>query len=196
MADQETFQERLLRIAAEKESGPVTENKSAKREKYSAAGIPSMRENILYPLSFVRAVFVGVIAVFVSRFIRYHLAGGSLAGSQESADLVMMIDGIIAVGAGFALKELFKISDKSLQLAQTVGVFMMIVLMHNLVHMVPGLFGMIFSPEWVQDVLTTTEPKSILFRGVTFLLGDPVATSAVPSMGTPITGSPIALQEN
>lgn len=179
MGEQETFQERLARIAAEK-AGAQENSGGKKRSTHSAAGIPSFRENIGYPLSFVRAALVGMVAVFLSRYIRFQLTGGTLSGGAEGADIFMMIDGAIAASAGFALKEVFRIQDKTLQMAQTVGVVMMLLLMHNLVHIAPNLFANVFSPEWTQDVLDTSEPNSVLFRGVSFMLtGDPVQSRQI-----------------
>ena len=181
MSGQESFQERLERLAAEKGANdPERKSRSVKR---AEAGLPTMGENIRYPLLFVWAAIVGMIAVFLSRYIRFHLTGGSLSGG-ENADMVMMIDGAIAAGAGFALKNLLAIEDKSLQFAQSVGVVIMVLGMHNLVHLAPKAFSVIFSPEWTQEVLQYTEPKSLLFAGVTYRLtgGDGRPDVTFPSM--------------
>lgn len=181
MSGQESFQERLTRLAAEKETAEP--QKKSRRVKRAEAGLPSMSENIRYPMLFVWAAVVGMIAVFLSRYIRFHLTGGSLSGG-ENADMVMMIDGAIAAGTGFALKNMLSIEDKSLQFAQTVGVVIMVLGMHNLVHMAPKAFSVIFSPEWTEEVLLTTEPKSLLFAGVTYRLagGDGRPNVRFPSM--------------
>ena len=183
VSGQESFQERLERLAAEK--GAAEPQEKSRRVTRAEAGLPSMSENIRYPLLFVWAAIVGMIAVFLSRYIRFHLTGGSLSGG-ENADMVMMIDGAIAAGTGFALKNLLSIEDKSLQFAQTVGVVIMVLAMHNLVHLAPKAFSVVFSPEWTQDVLETTEPKSLLFAGVTYRLagGDGRPDITFPSMSS------------
>ncbi len=168
MNGHESFQERIARLAAEKEA--CEPQKKNWRTKRAEAGIPSLTENIRYPLMIMWAAFVGMVAVFLSRYIRFHLTGGGLTGG-ENADIVMMIDGGIAVVAGFALKQLLSIENKTLQLAQTVGVGIMILTMHNLVHLSPAVFSTVFSPEWTEEVIESTEPKSLLFMGVTYRLG-------------------------
>lgn len=168
MGEQDNFQDRLSRISDER-----TRMKDAKggkeKPKRAAAGLPDYRDSLRYPLSIIWAFVVGLIAVFAARYIRYHLTGGSLSGG-DSADITMIIDAGIAGATGFALKGLLSLESKTLQLAQNIGVAVMVVMMHNLVHIAPAPFSWMFSPEWVRDVEQTTEPKSILFRGVTFLL--------------------------
>lgn len=125
------------------------------------------RENIRYPATIVGAFVLGLIAVFMARYVRFHLGAGGLAG--ENADFFMLLDGALAVGTGFALKMLFRLEGKEFQTAQTAGVFAMVCTMHNLVHWAPDEFSLIFSPEWTEMVVETTEPKSILFRGNSFV---------------------------
>ena len=160
----------MARIAKEKNAD--IPQKKTRKSKRAEAGLPSFSENIRYPLMIVWAAILGMIAVFLSRYIRFHLTGGSLTGG-ENAEMIMIIDGIIAAGGVFALKQLFAMDDKTLQFSQSVGVLIMVLGMHNLVHAFPKVFTTVFSSEWTQEVLETTEPKSILFRGVSFVLGEP-----------------------
>lgn len=64
---------------------------------------PSVWDNAKYPSTIVMAFALGLFAVALSRYIRYHLHGGSLTG--EDADLIMMIDGGLAAMAGFAIRQ-------------------------------------------------------------------------------------------
>lgn len=131
---------------------------------------PDILDNILYPMSIIGAFLVGVFAVFLTRFIRFHMMGGELTG--ENADLWMIVDGVIAVGIVIALRSVFRFGGKALETAKTVGIIAMILTMHNFVHIVPGFFGAVFSPEWAQQIIDTTKPKSFLFRGISFVIGD------------------------
>lgn len=180
MSERKSFQERVQKLEAQRLQ---QEESHWEGKTHSArAGISPIRENIRYPLSFIRAALVGCLALMISRFVRYHLTGGSLAGGQEDATVVMFVDGLIAAGAGFALKEIFAIQDKALQAAQTAGVMAMLLLMHNLVHYAPTLFVYSFSQEWVDDVLENTTPNTLLFRGVTITMGQPEGSQSEAKM--------------
>ena len=180
MDQKQSFQERLARIqvnganptrqAATMPEKPPAELPRRRPAKANVSPLPGWRENIRYPLVYVRAFLIGAFAVFVARYARFHIANGGLVG--EDADLTMFIDGFIASAAGFAIKEVFRIEGKEFALAQTVGVVAMVVSMHNLAHWFPAPMSLVFSPEWVDDVLYYTEPNSILFRGVSFVIGD------------------------
>ena len=173
----EQFSDRLQRIAAGGENtmgqiyvGSAEDSVRDKRGKGGVSALPTLRETIGYPMSIVGAFLIGMLAVFITRYVRYTVAGGTLTG--EDADIMMAIDGGLALAIGFVLKQIFRFSGKAQETAKTVGIFVMICVMHNLVHMWPGAFEMAFSPEWVTDVIETTEPKTILFRGVSFVIGD------------------------
>jgi hypothetical protein len=50
------------------------------------------------------------------------------------------------------------------------GVLAAIVSFHNLVHLYPAQFADMFSPTFVQQVVTTTDANSIIWRGKSFVL--------------------------
>ena len=161
--------------------GPVDEEKVRKKKsKRAAAGLPSMRETVGYPASIVLAFFLGMLAVLITRYVRYAMAGSALTG--EDADITMAIDAGLALAIGFVLKQMFRLSGKVQETAKTLGIFAMICVMHNLVHTWPGAFEIAFSPEWVSDVIETTQPQSILFRGVSFVVGE--SADQAPAMPT------------
>lgn len=149
--------------------GPAEEPTTGKKRKRAASPLPSLRDTIGYPASIVGAVLIGMLAVLVTRWARHMLLGGSLIG--EDADIMMAIDGGVALAFGLVMKWLFRLSGKLQETARTVGILAMIGVMHNLVHILPGAFEMAFSPEWVTAVIESTEPQSILFRGESFVLG-------------------------
>lgn len=168
------FQQRLDRIA---KGGPNTigqvyvgpaEMPDSKKKKKSAG--PDILDNLFIPISMIGAFLVGALAVFVTRFVRFHMMGGDLTG--DNADLWMIVDSVIAVGIVITLRSLFRFGGKALETAKTVGIVAMILTMHNFVHLAPGTFSKVFSPEWTDQVIATTEPKSILFRGISFVVGD------------------------
>lgn len=152
----------------------LAEAKQAANPKSRSRLRPSLWQNAKYPASIVTAFALGLIAVFLSRYIRYHLQGGSLAG--EDTDLTMMIDGGLAAAAGFAIRQMFRFEAKVFLTAHTFGVGAMIVAMHNFVHYAPDTFTRLFSPDWVQQVVSETPPNSIIFRDMVFT-SEPVAAS-------------------
>ena len=171
------FQNRLNRIAAGGPNtigqiyvGPPDTSSDPKSGKRKSKTGPDFLDNVLYPMSIIGALIVGAFAVFATRFIRFHMLGGELTG--ENADLWMIVDSVIAIGIVISLRSVFRFGGKALETAKTVGIVVMLLTMHNIVHIAPGFFGSVFSPEWTEEVVATTKPKSFLFRGVSFMIGD------------------------
>lgn len=180
------FSERLRRISAGGENtmgqiyvGPVDEEAVRKKGRRAAAGLPSIRGTVGIPASIVFAFLLGMLAVLITRYARYSMTGSTLTG--EDADITMAIDAGLALAIGFVLKLLFRLTGKVQETAKTLGVFAMICAMHNLVHSWPGAFEIAFSPEWVTEVIETTEPNSILFRGESFVVGEGAEQMPKPS---------------
>ena len=169
------FQDRLNRVA--KARAPIEANKVV------VPVIPDWKENFKYPAAIVGAAIVGMLAVLISRYVRFQLLGGSLAG--EDADITMMIDFAIAGACSFALFGMMRFSGPEFKAAQTVGIAIMVMGMHNLVHAVPSVFNLTFSPQWTEDVVAYTEPNSILFRGNSFVLIEPTSEVAGSSSAAP-----------
>lgn len=158
-----SFQSRLNRVAEKR--APL------EAAKPQVDVLPDWKQNVKYPAALVGSALVGMLAVFVARYVRFHLMGGSLAG--EDADITMMIDGAIGAACSFLLFTALRFHGAEYKAAQTFGIFTMIVIMHNFVHAAPKTFSFIFSQEWTDEVIASTEPRSILFRGATFLLSNP-----------------------
>lgn len=171
---QQAFQERLARLgqsaqpAEAAETPPEHEPLPDRYVERNVAPVAGWRENIRYPLKIAGAFLFGMLAVFVARYVRFHMNGGALTG--EDADLMMMLDAGMALGVGFALTQIFRLEGKEYKTAQAFGVAAMVATMHNAVHWAPNPFAAVFSPQWVSDVQEFTEPNSILFRGVSFML--------------------------
>ncbi len=162
------FQARLNRVADAR--APIDANK------VDVPVIPDWKENFKYPAAIVGAALVGMLAVLISRYVRFQLLGGSLAG--EDADITMMIDGCIAAACSFALFGMMRFSGPEFKAAQSVGIAIVILCMHNLVHAMPSVFKVAFSQEWTENVVAYTEPNSILFRGISFALSEPASEAA------------------
>ncbi len=163
------FQNRLNRVADARNPGGQV--------KPPVPVIPDWKENFKYPASIVGAALVGMMAVFVARYVRFHLMGGTLAG--EDADITMLIDGGIGAACGFLLFAMLRFNGAEYKAAQTFGIAAGVMVMHNFVHYAPGVFNVVFSEAWTEDVIAYTEPNSILFRGNSFLLYEEPETAAV-----------------
>lgn len=169
----DAFEARIARLNARQhpgqpiQAGPVPAAMTRPAPAHPPVRLNDWRENIRYPATIVAAFVLGLVAVFLARYLRFHLGAGELAG--ENADLYMILDGVLAVGAGFALKMLLRLGGKEFQTAQAAGVLVMVCTMHNLVHWAPNAFSLIFSPDWTEMVMETTEPGSILLGGNSFV---------------------------
>ena len=125
---------------------------------------------VFYPMAITGAFLIGVFAVFVTRYARFQLTGGTLTG--ENADIWMMVDLALAVAIVISLRSIFRSGGKMLSIAKSAGVVVMLLTMHNLVHLAPGPFSKIFSPVWADQVIAGTKPNSILISGDSFLVGE------------------------
>ena len=102
------FQERLNRVAEAR--APIDAAKP------QVAVIPDWKENLKYPAAIVGSALVGMLAVFVARYVRFHIMGGSLAG--DDADITMLIDGGIGAACGFLLFAMLRFEGKEFKIGQ------------------------------------------------------------------------------
>ena len=159
-APNQSFNDRLNRVAEAR--APIEATKP------HVPPIPDWKENFKYPAAIVGAAIVGMLAVFVARYVRFHMMGGTLAG--DDPDITMMIDAGLGAACSFVLFSMLRFSGPEFKAAQTFGIAAMVMCMHNLVHAAPTAFNLLFSEEWTEEVTTFTEPNSILFRGVSFVI--------------------------
>lgn len=185
------FQARLNRMAERRE--PIEASKP------QVAVIPDWKDNVRYPAKLVGAALLGMLAVFIARYVRFHLMGGTMAG--DDADFTMMIDAALAAGVSFAIFTamgfttgearraertggLSALGDNPVKAAQVVGIAIMVSIMHNFVHAAPRAFDTLFSPEWTAEIVEYSEPGSLYFRGNYFVVLPGSGTEvAVPEAG-------------
>jgi len=158
--------------------------------------LPDWRENVRYPATLVGMALLGMLAVFIARFVRFHLIGGTLSG--DSPDITMLIDAGLAALAGLMILAAFGLTarqlsreegqgvfslktlgENSVKAALVAGIAIMIGTMQNMVHSMPSVFKLVFSEEWTEDVVTYSEPGSIYFRGNYYVVL-PQAEDAAP----------------
>ena len=154
---QTDFQARLARLGTEHEAIAVAREEQGRLARVDQG--PEWVENAKYPLSFVVAFLVGMSSVLISRYVSVEMMG--VPSPDADPDIQMILDGVMAGVIIWMVRMATRSSDNQLLLAQTVGLWVMITMMHNLVHIYPVTFGNLYSPEWVDMMLITTEPGSI-----------------------------------
>lgn len=133
--------------------------------KKQAAAVPST------PIGLIGAIFsiaFGAAALGLTLYLRFSFTGEP--GPLDNSDMTMAINGgaalIMALFSGFMIKmPMLKFAP-----ACVLGVMLGLVGFHNLVHVYPTQFAEMFSPIWVDTVVSSTEANSIIWRGKTFVL--------------------------
>jgi hypothetical protein len=121
-----------------------------------------------YWLSLPVAFATGALAVVVARLVRAMVSTGALAGTDATE--MMLVDLALALVIAFVCTAVLVARSQSAALAQILGVMAMLAVMHDFVHAAPKLWTVAFSRDWVLTVLTTTEPASVLVKGVSYRL--------------------------
>lgn len=164
---QTDFQERLKRI----------EKKGAGRAQVfnAADGLkrePERRVSRRKPVGVVSvpiALILGAISLIVARLAIFRFGG--LPEEFAKPDYELAAQAGMALGLVLLLAILFNMVRKRHLLASVAGIVLAMTAMHNLVHMAPGEWAKIFSPQWVSEIRATTEPNTLEFRGASYRLG-------------------------
>ena len=143
----------------------LANSKANERLKKQAAAIPAK------PLGLFAAILslvFGAGVVGLVSYLQFSITGEAV--SLAASDVRMGIHGgvalTIAMFCGFMVKmPLLKYTPIA-----AFGAVLGLAGFHNLVHVYPAQFANMFSPIWVEQVVTTTEANSIIWRGVTYVL--------------------------
>lgn len=125
-----------------------------------------LAQNAGYPLSILASFILGACASAIGRFARFALEKGPQI--KPDPDMDMILNGVIGILISLILSQFIRMRTREHAAVQSLGVFAMLLGFHNLVHWQPEIFVRLFSQIWVTDILTTTKPSSLLFRGITF----------------------------
>lgn len=136
------------------------------QRKVTRAG--EIRGNTAYPLSILCAFLLGLFGVAFGRYVRFQMMQTAIPDADPTMD--WLVNGAIGLMIAFALSQVFRLRAKEYLGVQLLGVFVMMCTFHDLVHLMPDQFEKAFSQDWVQMMLTTTEPNSVLFRGMFYML--------------------------
>lgn len=149
------FNERIVRVK-ERLAVSQAEAQKARHRRKRRGGRGGMASNLL-------AVSSGAIAVMAARLIRATMFDAELTGSDAAT--AMVNDAILAVAVALLVKVLFRLNLTQFAVLQSIGIAAMLLGMHNLVHLAPDLFAQVFPDQWVQQVIATTAPNSLLIQG-------------------------------
>jgi hypothetical protein len=114
------------------------------------------------------AITLGVLSLGLAVYLQFTMTGD--ASPIDNSDVTMAINGglglTIALFGGYLLKmPMMKFAPVT-----AIGVLAALVSFHNLVHLYPAQFAEMFSPTFVEQVITTTDANSIIWRGKSFVL--------------------------
>lgn len=168
MSQQDQFQQRLDRIRQQEQRSGAPSPLPGRTP--PAAG-REIAANALYPLSLAGAFLLGLLAVGLGRYIRFHLADGA-AGDQTS-DMDLLITVGFGMAASFVLAQMFRLSSKEHVGLQGVGVMVAVCTFHNLFHWAPGPMAAVFSPGYVAEMQDLAPANTAVFRGMVFNLVEP-----------------------
>ena len=143
----------------------MASSKDNAKLKKQAAAVPAK------PMGIFGAMFslvFGAMALGLTLYLRFSFTGQ--VGPLDNSDLVMLENGgaalVIALFCGYMVKmPMLKYTPVC-----AVGVMVALVGFHNLVHTYPTHFAQMFSPVWVEQVVSATPANSIIWRGETFVL--------------------------
>ncbi|MEE9427765.1 MAG: hypothetical protein V3V25_06405 [Paracoccaceae bacterium] len=176
IAQKQQFQDRLQRVAAGGANTlghvycgiTVPESKPERKKSWLSRDKPEKqaRSGASLPVSLITGLIIGASAVLLSRFLRFKLTGGSIAGND--ADITMVTDIVVAITIAILLRIIFRFKSKIHGVAKLTGVTATVLLMHNVVHVAPGIFEQVYSPNWVKQVVANTQANSILVAGVSY----------------------------
>lgn len=119
-------------------------------------------------ISYVIAFGMGGMAAVIARALRYQISGQISGTVTPNADFDLALDVIFAIVIAFVLREAVSLSAVKRMGAQCAGILLAMATMHNVVHHMPDMFARLFSTQWVEHVMQTTEPGTLNFRGQSY----------------------------
>jgi len=126
-----------------------------------------MIRNLSHVMSFVLAFGLGMLTYAVSTAVRMQLTDPT-AKDPISAGFASneLLGGFLALAISLGLAQVFRLSSRTLSAAQTAGVFVAIVSLHNLAFWTPELASILFTPNWVETNHASAVPNSLIYRGL------------------------------
>jgi hypothetical protein len=146
--------------------GTVMANSSANAKlKKQALAVPAK------PMGFLGGILsmvFGAVALGLALYLRFSVTGN--AGPLDNSDLAMVENGGVALLIALFCGYMVKMPMLKYTPICAIGVMLGMIGYHNLVHVYPAQFANMFSPVWVEEVVSSTPANSIIWRGETFVL--------------------------
>lgn len=167
------FQERLLRIQAGQGFtkatvyvGQETAFSYVPNNRRRGGTLGQLVSNAGYALSFPFSMMVGFVCHGMERLAAYALGG--MPDPNANPDVEMAKVAVTGFLLTVVVTHLLGLRDKGLLVPKLLGVAGGMLFFHNLVHLWPHLFEPVFSKIWVAQITSMTEPRSLLWRGISF----------------------------
>ena len=139
-----------------------------KRErKAQITGLRAVLTNAMYPVSMVAAVVLGAASHCIGQIARFHAQG--LPNLNANPDIETLGQVILGIVIALALGYVFGLHSKTFTTLKSTGVVIGVLFMHNAVHLYPRVFAAATSGLWVNQVVSHTQPHSMLWRGISFV---------------------------
>lgn len=160
----QSFQSRLNRVADRRAP--------AEAAKPQVEVLPDWRANVSGPMGLVLALLIGALSVLLVRVASFHMTGTAMIG--DNPDIRMVAETVAALSLSLILFRFLPYRGVQYGFIQFGGVVLMVSMMHNIVHTMPGPFSLIFSTDWTAEVTAGTEPNSLYLRGQSVPFTKPV----------------------
>ena len=170
---QATFQDRLTRIQSGQGFtkstvyvGLDTAFTYVPPGRHGTVGLSQVVNNAGYALSFPFCMALGFACHGLERYATYQLVG--MPDPLANLDFEMLKMAVLAFAMTVVISHLMGMRERGLLLPKLLGVATGMLFFHNVVHLWPRLFEPVFSTMWVSWVTSSTEPSSLLWRGISF----------------------------
>lgn len=163
-----SFQSRLNRV--ERARAPY----EARKPEVSV--LPDWKRDLARKSGIPVAVLCGILSVLAVRIVAFHTTGTAMI--SPTPDLTMALEMAASIALGLLVLAILPFKGFATKIAQVAGVAVTITAMHNAVHAAPGVFSLLFSPQWTAEVTAATQPNSILLRGEVIPLTAPLEEEA------------------
>jgi hypothetical protein len=167
------FDARLARIASGKGSSKATlyvGMDEVYQVSYPNRGKPvgasASNTGALYPVVALLALAIGILSYGVTAWMRFRLMGISAGAGNPMTEMAIQVGA--AFGTALVLGMVLGFRSRQMRVVMAIGAIAATALFHNAVHLYPGQFAQVFSPEWVEVVTASTRAQSVMWLGQSF----------------------------
>lgn len=114
------------------------------------------------------ALAVGALAFVVAQYVTFLI--GDIPEEFSNPDYILAGQSLLALVLVFFARLFFSLTAKTHFVLSIAGLVAAMSLMHNLVHIAPEPWAMVFSNGWVNEMRATAAPGTLHFRGTTIPL--------------------------